>query len=131
MVTISFARIQEKRLNQDARRMRTTPRLATYKPPVPLAPSRPSLSKNLTREELRGISAKCLCWHCNELWSCNHHCKKGKLPIIEPIKESEEEDLEPNEENTKVDSQPIDCTTRALADYVSPQEMKVEESLKQ
>ncbi|RRT52861.1 hypothetical protein B296_00015433 [Ensete ventricosum] len=35
-------------LNQDSRRIRTTPRLATYKPLVPPTPSYPSLSRKLT-----------------------------------------------------------------------------------
>ncbi|RRT73778.1 hypothetical protein B296_00008065 [Ensete ventricosum] len=111
--------------------MRTTPRPATYKPLAPPAPSCASLPKKLTREELRDRSAKGLWWHCNELWSRNHHCKKGKLSMIEPIEESEEDDLEPEEENTKEDPQLTDCLTHTLAGHVNPQAMKDEESLKQ
>ncbi|RZR75261.1 hypothetical protein BHM03_00052919 [Ensete ventricosum] len=48
--SIFVARIQEERLNQDARRMRTTPRPMAYKPPS--IPSRPSLPKELSSEEL-------------------------------------------------------------------------------
>ncbi|RRT79895.1 hypothetical protein B296_00004675 [Ensete ventricosum] len=43
---IAFARIQEKRLNQDAQRMRTTPRLTAYEPPS--ASRYPLLPKILT-----------------------------------------------------------------------------------
>ncbi|RWW38851.1 hypothetical protein BHE74_00055878 [Ensete ventricosum] len=51
-------------------------------------------------------SAKDLCWHYDELWSRDHHCKKQRLLMIEPIEESkhEEEDLE-HEENMKEDPQ--------------------------
>ncbi|RWV81270.1 hypothetical protein BHE74_00016972 [Ensete ventricosum] len=111
--------------------MRTTPRPATYKHSTPLAPSHPSLPKKLKREELRDRSAKGLCWHCNELWSRNHHCKKGKFSMIEPIEDPEEEDLEPKKENMKEDPQPVDYTTHTLADHANPQAIKVEESLKQ
>ncbi|RZS18837.1 hypothetical protein BHM03_00051159 [Ensete ventricosum] len=51
--------------------------------------------------------------------------------MIEPIEESEEDDLESEEENMKEDQQPVDCMTHTLADHVNPQAMKVEESLKQ
>ncbi|RRT42084.1 hypothetical protein B296_00028954 [Ensete ventricosum] len=109
--------------------MRTTP--ATYKPSAPPAPSPASLPKKLTREELHDRSAKGLCWHCNEHWSRKHHYKKGRLSIVEPIEESKEGDLKPEEENTKEDSQSTDCMTHTLAGHVNPQAMKVEESLKQ
>ncbi|RWV98775.1 hypothetical protein GW17_00038358 [Ensete ventricosum] len=62
---------------------------------------------------------------------CNYHCKKGKLSIIEPIEESEEDDLELEEENKKEDPQLVDCMTHTLVGYVNPQAMKIEESLKQ
>ncbi|RRT73191.1 hypothetical protein B296_00024180 [Ensete ventricosum] len=94
--TISFARIQEERLNQDTRRLRTTPRPTAYKPPS--IPNRPSLPKKLTREELRDRSAKGLCWHYDELWSRYHRCKKGCLLLIEPLEDVEEEVQEHEEE---------------------------------
>ncbi|RZS06177.1 hypothetical protein BHM03_00036796 [Ensete ventricosum] len=52
--------------------------------------------------------------------------------MIEHIEESkhENEDLE-QEENTKEDPQPADCTTHALVGYANPQTMKVEGFLKQ
>ncbi|RZR71661.1 hypothetical protein BHM03_00006262 [Ensete ventricosum] len=51
--------------------------------------------------------------------------------MIEPIKESEEDDLKPKEENMKEDPQLADCATHTLAGHANPQAMKVEESLKQ
>ncbi|RWW70455.1 hypothetical protein BHE74_00021856 [Ensete ventricosum] len=51
--------------------------------------------------------------------------------MVEPIEESKEDDLGPEEENTKEDPQPTDCMTYTLAGHVNPQAMKVEESLKQ
>ncbi|RRT65817.1 hypothetical protein B296_00000104 [Ensete ventricosum] len=78
---ISFTRIQEERLKQDARRMRTNPLYV---------PSHPSLSKKLTREELRDRSANGLYWHYDEPWSRDHRCKKGHLLLVEPIDDIEE-----------------------------------------
>ncbi|RRT57906.1 hypothetical protein B296_00018150 [Ensete ventricosum] len=51
--------------------------------------------------------------------------------MIGPIEESKEDDLEPEEENTKEDPQPADCMTHTLIGHVNPQAMKVEETLKQ
>ncbi|RWW62604.1 hypothetical protein BHE74_00030270 [Ensete ventricosum] len=98
-VAISFALIQEKRLNQDVRRTRTMPRPAAYKPSTTSASSRPSQLKKLIREELRDRSTKGLCWHCDEPWSHDHRCKRGRLLLIESINDSEheEEDLEHEE----------------------------------
>ncbi|RWW85083.1 hypothetical protein BHE74_00006275 [Ensete ventricosum] len=84
-VAISFTRIQEERLTQDARRIRTTPRPMAYEPPF--ASSHPLLSKKLTREELRDGSAK----HCDEPWGHDHRCKKGHLLLIKPLEDMEEE----------------------------------------
>ncbi|RWV97043.1 hypothetical protein BHE74_00016672 [Ensete ventricosum] len=97
-IAISFAQIQDEQLNQDARRMRTTPRPVAYKPSVPSTLSRPSLPKKLMREELRDRSAKDLCWHYDESWSCDHCCKKGHLLLIEPIEDMEEEVQEHEEQ---------------------------------
>ncbi|RZR93465.1 hypothetical protein BHM03_00021972 [Ensete ventricosum] len=120
--------VQEERLNQNARRMRTTPRPAAYKPPSTL--SRPSLPKKLMLEELHDISTKGLCLYCDKLWSRNHRCEKGKLSIIKPIEESKQEVQETKEENIKEEPQPANCTTHALAGHTYPQAAKVEESLK-
>ncbi|RRT49604.1 hypothetical protein B296_00017058 [Ensete ventricosum] len=51
--------------------------------------------------------------------------------MIEHIEESEEDDLELEEENTKENPQSTDCMTHTLAGHVNPQAMKDEESLKQ
>ncbi|RZR99275.1 hypothetical protein BHM03_00028789 [Ensete ventricosum] len=85
---ISFAR--EERLNQYVRRTRPTPRPVAYK--LPSTSNRPPQPKKLTREELRDRSAKGLCWHCDESWSRDHRCKKGRLLLIELADESEQEE---------------------------------------
>ncbi|RWW37813.1 hypothetical protein BHE74_00057019 [Ensete ventricosum] len=125
---ISFAEIQEERLNQDAQRMRTTPRPMAYKPSIP---SYPSLPKKLTREELRDRSSKGLCWFYDELWSHDHHCKKGRLLLIEPLEDVEEEVQEHEEVVTEEEEQPVDITMHALAGYANPQTMKVGGFLRQ
>ncbi|RRT31633.1 hypothetical protein B296_00059261, partial [Ensete ventricosum] len=51
--------------------------------------------------------------------------------MIKSIKEYKEEVQEPEEENTKEDPQPADCTTHALVGHTNPQAIKVEESFKQ
>ncbi|RWW01970.1 hypothetical protein BHE74_00013301 [Ensete ventricosum] len=65
------------------------------RPSAPSTTRRPPQSKKLSREELRDRSANGLCWHCDKLWSHDHHCKKRRLLMIEPIEESihEQEDL--------------------------------------
>ncbi|RZR91310.1 hypothetical protein BHM03_00019397 [Ensete ventricosum] len=126
---ISSAQIQEERLNQDARRMKTTPRPTAYKPPS--IPNHPSLPKKLTKEELRDRSAKGLYWLCDELWSRDHRCKKGCLLLIEPIEDIEEEVQEHEEEVTDEEQQLLDITMHALTGYANPQMMKVGGLLKQ
>ncbi|RZR85658.1 hypothetical protein BHM03_00012677 [Ensete ventricosum] len=117
------------RLNQDARRTRTTPRPTTYKPPS--IPSRPLLLKKLTREELRDLSVKGLCWHYDEPWSCDHCFKKGYLLLlIEPL-EDVEEVQEYEVEVTDEEEQSVDITMHALAGYANPQTMKIGGFLKQ
>ncbi|RWW20785.1 hypothetical protein GW17_00015080 [Ensete ventricosum] len=80
--------------------------------------------KKLTRDELHERSAKELCWHCDELWSREHHCKKGQLLVIEPAEdednETSEEALEPKEEAMEEESQPANYTEHALAGYSNP-----------
>ncbi|RRT31523.1 hypothetical protein B296_00058316 [Ensete ventricosum] len=100
-----------------------------------LRPTTPSTTiqaptpKKLTRDELCERLAKGLCWHCNELWSRKHHCKKGWLLMIEPAKdednETSEEALEPKEEVMEEGAQPVDYAVHALAVYSNPQTMKV------
>ncbi|RZR95709.1 hypothetical protein BHM03_00024582 [Ensete ventricosum] len=100
-----------------------------YKPPS--VPSHPSLPKKLTKEELRDRSTKGLCWHCDEPWSRDYRCKKGRLLLIEPIEYMEEEVREHEEEVMDEERQPIDITMHALTDYTNPQMMKVGGLLKQ
>ncbi|RRT56656.1 hypothetical protein B296_00008237 [Ensete ventricosum] len=71
------------------------------RPSAPSTTSRSPQPKKLLREELHDRYAKGLCWHCDKLWSHDHHCKKERLLMIEPI-EHEEGDLE-HEENVKED----------------------------
>ncbi|RWV84680.1 hypothetical protein BHE74_00010629 [Ensete ventricosum] len=63
-----------------------------------------TLAKEVIKRRTRDRSTKGLCWHCDKMWSYDHHCKKGRLLMIEPIEESkhEDEDLE-HEENVKED----------------------------
>ncbi|RRT60354.1 hypothetical protein B296_00019298 [Ensete ventricosum] len=134
MTAISFARLQKERLNQEARRTRVTPRLVA---PMPLASptiNRPSALKRLTREELRERSERGLCRHYDEPWSCEHHCKKGRLLVIEPIKEDPEyaeESLDYEEDDMEEEPQLADCLMHSLIDYANPQSMKVAIQLKQ
>ncbi|RWW67787.1 hypothetical protein BHE74_00024735 [Ensete ventricosum] len=124
---ISFARLQEERLNQDARRTKVTTRLVAHRPSTPSTISRPSQPKELTREEHRDRSARGLCRYYDESWSHVYRCTKGRLLRIEP--KHEEEDLE--EENTKEGQHLAECMTHSLADYTNLQTMKVEGSHKQ
>ncbi|RZR80798.1 hypothetical protein BHM03_00006887 [Ensete ventricosum] len=120
--TSDDAMVEIARLNQDARRTRTTPRPTTYKPPS--IPSHPSLPKKLIRE-LRDRSAKGLCWHCDELWSRYHRCKKGRLLLSETLEDVEEVVQEHEVEVTDEEEQLIDITMHALAGYAIPQTMKI------
>ncbi|RZS10046.1 hypothetical protein BHM03_00041201 [Ensete ventricosum] len=95
--------------------------------PRPTTPSTaiqaPALKK-LTRDELRERSAKELCWHCDEPWSREHHCKKGQLLMIEPTEdednETSEEALQPKEEAMEEESQSANYAEHALAGYSNP-----------
>ncbi|RWV96413.1 hypothetical protein GW17_00040875 [Ensete ventricosum] len=91
--------------------------------------------KKLTRDELRERSTKELCWHCNKPWSREHHCKKGRLLVIEPVEdednETSEKALEPKEEAMEEESPPANYAVHPLADYSNPQMMKVGGLLKQ
>ncbi|RZS22584.1 hypothetical protein BHM03_00055382, partial [Ensete ventricosum] len=108
MTMISFARIQEEQLNHEVRRTRVAPRPAMPRPTVPSTAIQAPAPKKLTRDELRELSVKELCWHCDEAWSRKHHCKKGRLLMIEPAededKETSEEALEPKEEAMEEES---------------------------
>ncbi|RRT31798.1 hypothetical protein B296_00048648 [Ensete ventricosum] len=94
------------------------------RPTVPSAAIRAPALKKLTRDELRERSAKGLCWHCDEPWSRERCCKKGRLLMIEPVededKEPSEEGLEPEEEATEEEPQPANYAVHALAGYSNP-----------
>ncbi|RWW32020.1 hypothetical protein GW17_00003327 [Ensete ventricosum] len=135
MVVISFARIQEEQLNHEVRRIRVAPRLAMLRPTAPSTAIQAPAPKKLTRDELRERSTKELCWHCNEPWSCEHHCKKGWLLVIEPVEdednETSEKAFELKEEAMEEESPLANYAMHALADYSNPQMMKVGGLLKQ
>ncbi|RZR93433.1 hypothetical protein BHM03_00021940 [Ensete ventricosum] len=71
--------------------------------------------KKLTRDELRERSTKGLCWHCDEPWSREHRCKKGRLLVIEP---EEDEDNETYEEALELEEEAMEEESQ-LADYAS------------
>ncbi|RRT31673.1 hypothetical protein B296_00032013 [Ensete ventricosum] len=80
--------------------------------------------KKLTRDELRERSTKELCWHYDESWSREHHCKKGQLLMIEPADDEDnkisEEALEPKEEAMEEESQPANYVVHVLVGYSNP-----------
>ncbi|RWW02339.1 hypothetical protein GW17_00034584 [Ensete ventricosum] len=135
MAAISFARIQEEQLNHEVRRTMVAPRPAMPRPTAHSTAIQAPAPKKLTRDELRERSAKELCWHCDEPWSREHHRKKGRLLVIEPVEdednETSEEALEPKEEAMEEESQPANYRVHALAGYSNPQMMKVRGLLKQ
>ncbi|RRT32765.1 hypothetical protein B296_00042034 [Ensete ventricosum] len=124
MTVISFARIQEEQLNHKVRRTRVTPRLTMLRPTALSIAIQAPAPKKLTRDELRKRSAKELCWHCDELWSHEHHRKKSQLLVIEPAEdednETSEEALEPKEEAMEEKSQLANYAVHALAGYSNP-----------
>ncbi|RRT34553.1 hypothetical protein B296_00051575 [Ensete ventricosum] len=124
MVAISFARIQEEQLNHEIRRTRVAPRPAMQRPTTPSIAIQAPAPKKLTRDELRERSAKELCWHCDEPWSRKHHCKKGRLLVIEPPKDEDneisKEALETKEEAVEEESQPANYAVHTLAGYSNP-----------
>ncbi|RWV78473.1 hypothetical protein GW17_00060560 [Ensete ventricosum] len=135
MAAISYARIHEEQLNHEVQRIRVTPRPAMPRPTAPSTAIQAPAPKKLTRDELRERSTKELCWHCNEPWSREHHCKKGRLLVIEPVEdednETSEKDLEPKEEAIEEESPLANYAVHALAEYSIPQMMKVGGLLKQ
>ncbi|RWW78411.1 hypothetical protein BHE74_00013372 [Ensete ventricosum] len=127
---ISFARLHEDRLNQDARRTKAITRPAAQRPSAPSTTSRSPQPKKLTREELRDSSAKSLCGNCDKLWSLEHQYKKETPLIIAPTEEPKFEDttLEPKEKDTP---QPATRTVPTLAGYTNLQKLKIEGFLEQ
>ncbi|RRT31560.1 hypothetical protein B296_00029406, partial [Ensete ventricosum] len=135
MAAIFFTYIQEEQLNHEVRRTRVTPRPAMLRPTAPSIAIQAPAPKKLTRDELHERSAKELCWHCDEPWSHEHHCKKGRLLMIELAEDEDnktsEEALEPKEEAMEEESQPANYAVHALAGYSNPQMIKVGGLLKQ
>ncbi|RWV83713.1 hypothetical protein GW17_00054643 [Ensete ventricosum] len=135
MAVISFVCIQEEQLNHEVRRTRVAPRPAMLRPTTPSTAIQAPATKKLTRDELHERSTKELFWHWDEPWSHEHHCKKGRLLMSEPVKdednETSEEALEPKEEVMKEESQPANYVVHALADYSNPQMMNVGGLLKE
>ncbi|RWV83930.1 hypothetical protein BHE74_00015036 [Ensete ventricosum] len=135
MAPISFAHIQEEQLNHDVQRTRVTPRPAMPRPTAPSTAIQAPTPKKMTRDELRERSAKELCWHCDEPWSREHHCKKGWLLVIELVEdkdnETSDEVLEHKEEAMEEESQSANYVVHALAGYSNRQMMKVGGLLKQ
>ncbi|RWW59910.1 hypothetical protein BHE74_00033124, partial [Ensete ventricosum] len=129
MAVIFFMRIQEEQLNHEVRRTRVAPQPAMLRPTGPSTIIQASTLKKLTRDELRERSTKELCWHCDEPWSREHHCKKGRLLVIEPVEDKDnetyEEALEPKEEAMEEESQSANYAVHTLAGYSNPQMMKV------
>ncbi|KAG6480241.1 hypothetical protein ZIOFF_063721 [Zingiber officinale] len=80
---LSFARLQEEKINEEGRRNNKV---------IRENPSYYSTPRRLTKEEIKERMAKGLCWHCDEKWHSGHQCKQKRILIIEPIENSEEED---------------------------------------
>ncbi|RWW36463.1 hypothetical protein BHE74_00058509 [Ensete ventricosum] len=135
MASISFARIQEEQLNREVQRTRVAPRPAMLRPTAPSTAIQAPAPKKLTRDELRERSTKELCWHCNKPWGREHHYKKGRLLVIEPVEdednETSEKALKPKEEAMEEESPPANYAVHTLAGYSNPQMMKVGGLLKQ
>ncbi|KAG6488248.1 hypothetical protein ZIOFF_057007 [Zingiber officinale] len=81
--TLSFARLQEEKINEEGRRNNKV---------IRENPSHYSTPRRLTKEEIKERMAKGLCWHCDEKWHRGHQCKQKRILMIEPIENSEEED---------------------------------------
>ncbi|RWW01671.1 hypothetical protein GW17_00035275 [Ensete ventricosum] len=122
MAMVSFARIQEEQLNHEVRRTRVAPRPAMPRPTAPSTTIKAPAPKKLTRDELCERSAKEL-------------CKNGRLLVIEPAEdednETSEKTLETKDEAMEEESQPVNYAVHALAGYSNPQMMKVGGLLKQ
>ncbi|RRT77152.1 hypothetical protein B296_00005536 [Ensete ventricosum] len=86
-------------------------------------------TKKVDKRRAHERSAKELCWHCDESWSREHHCKKGRLLVIKPAEDEDnktsKEALEPKEEAVEEVSQLADYAVHKLAGYSNPHMMKV------
>ncbi|RWV98629.1 hypothetical protein GW17_00038513 [Ensete ventricosum] len=132
MVVISFTRIQEEKLNIDARRTKIVNKPTTIKPLASPTANRTPQPKRLTREDSKRDRQK------GSVGTTTNHgveitaAKKGMLLMIKPIKDPETKDVdhEPEEEDMEEESQPTISTVHALASYANPQTMKIDGFLK-
>ncbi|RZR74962.1 hypothetical protein BHM03_00046770 [Ensete ventricosum] len=123
---ISFARLHEDRLNQDARRTKVVARPAAQRLSAPSTTSRSPQPKKL-REEFRDRLAKGLCWHCNKLWSRDHHCKKERPLLVEPTEEPKLKDIALESEEKDMKEKP---QSAARTFYAPPQILDIDGFIK-
>ncbi|KAG6528131.1 hypothetical protein ZIOFF_010280 [Zingiber officinale] len=122
---LSFARLQEEKINEEGRRNNKV---------IRENPSYYSTPRRLTKEEIKERMAKGLCWHCDEKWHRGHQCKQKRILMIEPIENSEEEDdfhedeTQDNINEVQYDSMAI--SVHALEGLQTLQTMKVKGFIK-
>ncbi|KAG6518817.1 hypothetical protein ZIOFF_022298 [Zingiber officinale] len=122
---LSFARLQEEKINEEGRRNNKVIRENS---------SHYSTPRRLTKEEIKERMAKGLCWHCNEKWHRGHQCKQKRILMIEPIENSEEEDDfyegETQDNINEVQDDSMAISVHALEGLQTPQIMKVKGFIK-
>ncbi|XP_042452681.1 uncharacterized protein LOC122037297 [Zingiber officinale] len=122
---LSFARLQEEKINEEGRRNNKV---------IRENPSHYSTPRRLTKEEIKERMAKGLCWHCNEKWHRGHQCKQKRILIIEPIENSEEEDDfdegETQDNINEVQYDSMEISVHALDGLQTPKTMKVKGFIK-
>ncbi|XP_077232632.1 uncharacterized protein LOC143869985 [Tasmannia lanceolata] len=128
---VSYARLQEEKLNEDSRRLY---RGSTSRPPDgpldgPVKSTGCNLPvKRLTEEELKDRTSKGLCWHCDEKWHRGHRCRQKRLLMIEPVDDTDiEDDGESDHEDADQEGNcdTVAISVDALAGYSTPQTMRV------
>ncbi|KAG6476184.1 hypothetical protein ZIOFF_065420 [Zingiber officinale] len=116
---LSFARLQEEKINEEGRRNNKV---------IRENPSHYSTPRRLTKEEKKERMTKGLCWHCDEKWHCGHQCKQKRILMIEPIENSEEEDDiyegETQDNINEVQDDSMAISVHALEGLQTPQIMK-------
>ncbi|KAG6493466.1 hypothetical protein ZIOFF_048452 [Zingiber officinale] len=116
---LSFARLQEEKINEEGRRHNKVIHENT---------SHCSTPRRLTKEEIKERMTKGLCWHCDEKWHRGHQCKQKRILLIEPIENSEEEDDfdegETQDNINKVQYDSMAISVHALEGLQTPQTMK-------
>ncbi|KAG6493115.1 hypothetical protein ZIOFF_048092 [Zingiber officinale] len=118
-VALSFARLQEEKINEEGRKNNKV---------IRENPSHYSTPRRLTKEEIKERMAKGLCWHCDEKWHRGHQCKQKRILMIEPIENSEEEDDfyegETQDNINEVQDDSMAISVHALEGLQTPQTMK-------